>query len=55
MKEKPNYGSPTAHIIANLALGILFLAASLAGASLLNSLFAILIFPSLYFLWKARR
>jgi len=54
MRERPNYGSPTAHIIANLALGIFFLAASLAGASLLNSLFAILIFPSLYFLWKAR-
>ena len=54
MGEKPNYGSPTAHIIANLALGIFFFAASLMGALALNPLFAILIFPSLYFLLIAR-
>ena len=53
-EKKPNYGSPTAHIIANLALGIFFFAASLAGALWVNPLFAILIFPSLYFLWIAR-
>jgi len=54
MGEKPNYGSPTAHIIANLALGIFFFATSLARTLRLNPLFAILIFPSLYFLWISR-
>ncbi|MCD6538440.1 hypothetical protein J7L18_07535 [Candidatus Bathyarchaeota archaeon] len=38
MGEKLNYGSPTAHIIANLALGIFFFAASLARALRLNPL-----------------
>jgi len=53
MGEKPNYDSPTAQIIADLALGIFFFATSLVWTLRLNLLFAILIFPSLYLLWIA--
>ena len=54
MSEKPNYGSPTAHIISNLIMGIFLFVATIFGALHLNRLSAILIFPSLYFLWIAK-
>jgi len=54
LSEKPNYGSPTAHIISNLVMGIFLFVAAIFGALHLNRLSIILIFPSLYFLWIAK-
>ena len=53
-EEKPNYGSPTAHMIANLTLGIFLLVTAFLGAFFLNFFFALLALPSPYFFWMAK-
>ncbi|MCD6529957.1 hypothetical protein J7L06_06690 [Candidatus Bathyarchaeota archaeon] len=54
MRKKPDYGSPTAHVIANLALGVFLLVIAFLGVFFLSLLFVLLILPSLYFLWTAK-
>ena len=53
-EEAPNYGSPAAHIIFNLLLGVIFLIFGLLGAYLLNFLFILFVVLSIYFFYVAR-
>jgi len=54
VEERPNYGSPTAHIAANFMVGILLLTLALVGYFLLSPLLVLLLLPSVYFFWSAR-
>jgi len=53
--EKPDYGAPTWHTFANLALGTALIFAAIFGAIFLHPLLLLLILPSPYFILSGLR
>ncbi len=53
MAEKPNYGSPTWHVVSNAMLGSALILVGVIAGVRYSPLLYLLIIPSIYFLWSA--